>query len=392
MSLRTAVGQAAGRVFPRLHQYAFDRDRNRALPHSNVHLRRGQVPSFRQRPFHLVVAALEGPGCDSWGPAQGNYYYEIYQSARELFGEENVSVLKVPPDGAPDWGIRLAALLRESEATHLIAHTERDPGLEVRWTWDEAWADIAQWWDGAFVGVMWDSGFDLIRMKGRRLARISPNLLALDICVPIDGALVRGRPEVGPVPLLESWETQALLADRLQGVEKTSDLSFIGALYPYRQELLDSLAANGLRVAVNPHKKSGSAAGSPALPTWLDYMAALASSEMTLNFSMASSGAHHQLKWRVIEATLAGTLLLTDDLNRTRDFFVPEQEFATFRDARDLARTLEWWLAHPDELRAAQERGQRRAQELATFGFWSLLGGALDRRGLPRLPNVSFHS
>ena len=392
MSLRTTAGRAAGRVFPRLHQYAFDRDRNRALPHSSVRLRRDQVPSFRQRPFHLVVAALEGPGCDSWGPAQGNYYFEIYQSAIELFGSQDVSVLNVPPDGSPDWGPRLAALLRESEATHLIAHMERDPGLEVRWTWDEVWADIAQWWDGAFVGIMWDSGFDLIRMKGRRLARISPNLLALDICVPIDGALVRGRPEVGPVPLLESRETQALLANRLQGVVKTSDLSFIGALYPYRRELLDALAATGLRVAVNPHKQSGGDTGSSALPGWLDYMAALASSEMTLNFSMASSGAHQQLKWRVIEATLAGTLLLTDDLNRTREFFVPEQEFAAFLDARDLAGTVEWWLGHPDELHCAQERGQRKAQHLATFGFWSLLNHALDRRGLPRIPDASLDS
>lgn len=392
MSLRAAVGRAAGRVFPQLHQYAFDRDRNRALPHSNVRLRRDQVPAFRKRPFHLVVAALEGPGCDSWGPAQGNYYYEIYQSARELFDDQNVSVLNVLPDGAPDWGLRLAELLRESEATHLIAHMERDPGLEVRWTWDEVWADVAPWWDGAFVGVMWDSGFDLIRMKGRRLARMSPNLLGLDICVPIDGTLVRGRPEVGPVPLLESQETQALLANRLQSVVKTSDLSFIGALYPYRRELLDALAATGLRVAVNPHKKSGGDAGSAALPSWLDYMAALASSEMTLNFSMASSGAHHQLKWRVIEATLAGTLLLTDDLNRTRDFFVPGQEFATFRDAQELAQTVEWWLARPDELRAAQDRGQRRAQHLATFSFWSLLGRALDRRGLPRIPDFSLGS
>jgi len=389
MRLRAAVGRAAGRVFPQLHQYAFDRDRNRALPHTKVRLKQTQVPAFRQRPFHLVVAALEGPGCDSWGPAHGNYYYEIYQSARELFGGENVSVLDIAPDGSPDWGLRLAELLRDSEATHLIAHMERDPGLEVRWTWDEVWADIAQWWDGTFVGVMWDSGFDLIRMKGRRLARMSPNLLGLDICVPIDGALVRGRPEVGPVPLLESRETQALLADRLQGVQKTSDLSFIGALYPYRQELLDSLAANGLRVTVNPHKQSYGDTGSAALPSWLDYMAVLASSEMTLNFSMASSGAHKQLKWRVIEASLAGTLLVTDDMNRTREFFVPSEEFATFRDARDLARTVEWWLARPDELRATQERGQRRAQYLATFGFWSLVGRGLERRGLPRIPDIS---
>ena len=388
MSFRASVGRALGEVFPQLHEYAFNRDRNRDVPGSQVRVKPQDVPKFNERNRHIVVAALEGPGCESWGPARGNYYFEIYQSACERFGADRVSVLDIRPEGQSDWGTRLADLIRETRATHLIAHMERDPGLDVHWTWDEVWAGIAPWWDGVFIGVMWDSGFDLVRMKGRRLARMSPHLLGLDICVPIDDVLVRGRPEVGPVPLIESKATQELLFERIKAVPKTSDLSFIGALYPYRQELLDRLAAQGIRVAVNAHK-DGTGASSKVRPSWLDYMSALAASEMTLNFSMASSGAHHQLKWRVIEAALAGTLLLTDDVNRTREFFAPAQEFDTFRDARDLAQTMEWWLARPDELRAAQDLGQRRARQLATFSFWSLVGRALDRRGLPRFPDVS---
>ncbi len=387
MSLRVNVGRALGRVFPQLHEYAFNRDRNREVPASRLRLRPRDTPSLSDRPPHIIVAALEGPRCGSWGPAQGNYYFEIYQSACERFGAERVSVLDIYPQGQPDWGVRLAELIRETEATHLFAHMERDPGLEVQWTWDEVWAGIAPWWDGVFIGVMWGSGFDLVRMKGRRLARMSPNLLGLDICVPIDDVLVRGRPEVGPVPLIESKATQKLLFERLKEVSKTSDLSFIGALYPYRQELLNRLAAQGIRVAVNPHKDLTDGNGN-ARPSWLDYMSALAASEMTLNFSMASSGAHQQLKWRVIEATLAGTLLVTDDKDRTSTFFTVGEDFVQLHTAEDLPSIVESWLAHPTALRAAQMCAQQHSRQIATNGLWDLVGAALNRRMLPSLPNT----
>jgi spore maturation protein CgeB len=110
---------------------------------------------------------------------------------------------------------------------------------------------------------------------------------------------------------------------------------------------------------------------------------------MTLNFSMASSGAHQQLKWRVIEATLAGSLLLTDDRDRTREFFAPQREFDSFDSSADLARVIEQWLSRPDHLRAAQKRGQQRARALATLELWTLLGRVLEMRSLPRLPEFT---
>ena len=384
----SVLGRLAGRVVPRLHEVAFNRDRDRSHPRSAVRLTPQQVQAFQSREPHIVVAALEGPGCESWGPAKGNYYYEIYQSARERFGDDRVSVLDVGACGDPSWGSELARLLRDSSATHLIAHMERDPGLVEQWTWDEVWADIIRWWDGVFIGVMWDSGFDLIQMKGRRLARMSPNLVGLDICVPINDRLAMGRAEVGPVPLLESLETQSLLFSRLESLEKTSDLSFIGALYPYRVQLLENLAARGIRVAVNPHKQQTTSPDKQLdqRPSWLDYMAALASSEMTLNFSLASSGSDEQLKWRVMEATLAGTLLLTDDRSRSRQYFSHGTEFDTFADADDLARVIDYWRLRPDELSRAQAQAQTRARDLATNEFWRSIERVLELRELPSLP------
>lgn len=38
------------------------------------------------------------------------------------------------------------------------------------------------------------------------------------------------------------------------GAEKVYDLTFIGALYDYRVQLIDQLRADGVNVAVNPHR------------------------------------------------------------------------------------------------------------------------------------------
>lgn len=389
MSLRATVGRIAGRAFPGLEEYAYNRDRSRSVPGSFVQWTDATRPAFVDRPAHVVIAPLAGPLSSEWGPARGNYYYEIYRTAVERFGPEAVSVLELDPAPPADWGDRLRELLAATQATHLIAHMERDPGDPADWTWDSVWSRLAGSWDGVFVGVTFDSGFSLMRMKARRLARISPAFVCLDICVPLDNQLVHGRPEVGPVPLVMSQQTQEMLFDRISSVPKTTDVSFIGALYPYRVELIEALHAAGVNVAVNPHRSDSTTdleSSRKNQPGWLDYMAGLAGSQMTINFSLASSGNDEQLKWRVMEATLAGTLLLTDDRSRTSEFFVPGEEFDRFTGPEDLTKVAASWLARPEELAAAQRRAQERASYLAQNEFWNRISRTLNARGLPALP------
>lgn len=389
VTLRARAGRLAGRIFPALEEFAYNRDRSRQLPGSFSQWTDATRPPIQPRAPHLVIAPLAGPRSGDWGPARGNYYYEIYRTAVEHFGADSVSVLELDPGPPQDWADRLIEHLRVTQATHLIAHLERDPGDDPTWTWDLVWSKLAGQWDGVFVGITFDSGFPITRFKARRLARISPAFVCLDICVPLSGRLVRGRPEVGPVPLVISEQTQALLAEHLASVAKTTDVSFIGGLYPYRVELIEALRESGLTVAVNPHRNDVTTdleSSRKDQPGWLDYMAGLAGSQMTINFSLASSGNDEQLKWRVIEATLAGTLLLTDDRTRTSEFFERGTEFDRFTSPDDLLRVATWWLERPEELAAAQRRAQERAQGLARSEFWVRLSRTLAQRGLPALP------
>lgn len=344
----------------------------------------------------MLVVPLEGPQFPDWGPGNRNFYYEAHRSAQEFLGADRSSYLDVAPgESADSWHRRLIDAVRDTGATHVITHAECDPGNPQAWTWDVAWNQLAAEWDGVLLGVMFDSAFDLITMKSRRLARMSPNYLAVDICMPADGVLVRNRGEVGPVTMPMSQESLGLLDARLTGISPQHDISFIGALYPYRVELIDRLRAAGLDVAVNPHRPDAThdfESSRRDQPGWLDYMAGLAGSKLTVNFSRSSAGSWEQLKTRVIEATLVGTFLLTDDRDRTRLYFEPEVEYGYFADADHLVDVARGWLADEDRRSVGAQGAQMQAREIISRDFWTRIDEGLTRRNLPVIGALSGQS
>jgi len=106
---------------------------------------------------------------------------------------------------------------------------------------------------------------------------------------------------------------------------------------------------------------------------------------MTLNFSQSSAGRFEQLKTRVLEATLAGTLLLTDDRDRTGRFWLQDEEFGYFKTADDAAPVIATYLEDPVRLAAVAAAGRLRARSLAHTHFWGGIEQGLKRRELPTL-------
>ncbi len=387
--MRARVGKLAGRFIPNLDDRMFNRERDRAVPASRAPRGGYDRRSFVDRPSHLVVVPLDGPQTKDWQPGCRNVYYEAYQSAREKIGTEHVSVLNVAPGIAPaTWHKTLIDHVQDAQATHIVTHIEADPGSPNSWTWDVAWNKLARSWDGVLLGVMFDSAFENITMQSRRLARMSANFMAVDICMPIDGVLIPGRTEVGPVNMPVSQESLTLLHEHLAGLDPLHDVSFIGALYPYRVEMIDQLRELGIDVAVNPHRPDTTTdfvSSRTDQPSWLEYMAGLAQSRMTINFSRSSAGDFEQLKTRVIEAALAGTFLLTDDTERTRLFFSENEEYGFFAGVRQLPEVVGGWLADPTRLEHGRLAAQRKAQDIALHNFWEGITRGLELRGLPDL-------
>ena len=395
LKTRASVAGRIGRtLYPDLDRELWRRRRRRQIKvdlasadYVDIQERRPVISVARvDRPPHVVVVPQEGEEFDSFRPAGYNYYYEAAQVLREIPDGPEVSVFHVGKDERPaQWHSRLLDFLIDVGATHVMVHSESDPGEPgTSFTWDTWWTLASHRWDGVFLGVAFDAAYDWITAGQRQLARINQRFVLVDICMPAEGVLVRRRPEVGPVTMPISQETLALLDERLADVTFEYDVSFIGALYPYRQELIERLRAAGVRVAVNPHREGGTADLADSrrnLPSWLDYMAALRSSHMTINFSQSSAGPFEQLKWRVQEATAVGTLLLTDDRDRTRLFWAPD-EYAYFSSPEALPSVVDGLLADPERMERIRAAGFARGREWAGKGLWWPVDAGLRRRGL----------
>ena len=385
MSLRSLVGSLAARVYPGLDERIWNRKRDQEFPLS---VQRSTEPKGRDRDVHVLVVPQEGPDFDSWAPGRWNFYFEVWQTAIERLGADRVSFLDVARgESWESWVPRLVALAHETEATHIITHIESDPGSESStWHWDVAWAELLRSWDGVLLGVMFDSAYFWIRAQSRRLARMSPRFVVVDICMPMDGSMLRGRPEVGPVNMPVCATSLELVRGRCSGIQKMWDVSFIGVLYPYRVDALEELRRRGVKVAVNPHRNDNATdyrSTKVDQPAWLDYMAALAASRLTINFSQSNAGPVQQLKTRVIEGMLAGTVVVTDDVDRTSRFFSPGADYRYFRDLDALPDVISQALAEPGILAESAAAVRPRAESLANRGFWDAIDVGLRRRSLP---------
>lgn len=381
-----------GRLWPGLDEILWNRARDRegrsgAAEYSNA-LSDLVARVAASSPPHVVVVPMTGPDVSSWKVAGGNFFYEIAQSAREYARDGSVTVFAVAPgEDAAQWHERLIRYLVDSRATHLIAQVESDPNAPDSWTWDVLWRELLQRWDGVLLGVMFDSAYRWLTIQTRRMARMSDRFVLVDICMPMDGSLVHGRPEVGPVNMPVSDASLAVIDAHTAGLTKEYDVSFIGALYPYRVEMIDALIEKGVNVVVNPHRSDVAhdlVESRANQPTYVDYMAGLKQSHMTINFSRSSAGDFQQLKTRVLEASAVGCVVLTDDVDRTDRFWAAD-EYGYFADPTDVPTVVQRFLADTAMLAHAQDSARARARSINVSSFWGGIDAVLRRRGLPSL-------
>lgn len=390
--LRGHLGALAQRIYPNLDERAFTRNRRKLRKsvlagHDLATMPHG--PIVNNLPPHVVVVPSEGSDFPTWGPALGNFYFEVAGNLTDLVGSPSVSVFHIA-SGTPvqEWHRALLAYLIDSGATHLITHIESDPGSGgASFTWDSFMELADRHWGGVVLGVMFDSSYRFTTFQSRVLARMSSRFMVVDICMPMNDTMKKGRVEVGPVNRPMSAETLRLIAERVTITPKAHDVSFIGVLYPYRLEIVEKLRTYGLTVAVNPHRSDAqldTAASRANQPSWLDYMAGLASSKATINFSQSSAGPFQQLKWRVIEAGLANTFLFTDDRDRTRLFW-NQDSYGYFTEPESLPSVVETWFESEHGLVSASNAFHDRAVEISKTQFWGAIEQGLVLRGLPSI-------
>ncbi len=95
-----------------------------------------------------------------------------------------------------------------------------------------------------------------------------------------------------------------------------------------------------------------------------------------------------QLKSRMLEGPLFGTIVCTDEFSLARRFFDTDQ-FVTFATAGDLQRAITGLLANPQKLVEVRAAAHSHARQIASSAFWSTAERGLAENHLPNLDTRS---
>ena len=173
------------------------------------------------------------------------------------------------------------------------------------------------------------------------------------------------------------WTPQDPRIFQDRGLERAIDVSFVGSVdqYPDRKRAIDRLRQAGIEV----HHAGGQREGHLSVH---DYAALFQRSRISLNFAKSVLEGPTQVKGRVFEATMCGSLLLEEDNPHVRKWLTPGVDYVPFTDPDDLAAKVEYHLKNEKERARIARSGQRKAEKLYhARNFWKRI---LELAGLPQ--------
>jgi hypothetical protein len=321
------------------------------------------VPSFEK----------EGP---KFGPGDGNYFYELFRSAADRYGPENVDYHHL--SNYSDWiddCRSIAGKLSFKEYSHIIFSIESNEPETNLWRWDILASELRrQGSSSTAIGFLTDGTYELHQLQCGRFHEVYPNSCFIQIDVLPNSNYISSSRIFGPTFLPISQESINLIRSRINTSPKNGSLgiSFIGKIYGYRAKLIRDLEKRGLSVSVNPQ----SSPKQNAQASYLDYMVALGSSKFTINFSRANRTRQKQLKSRMIESLIAGTVPITDDGFLSDTVIPAEIDYLKFSDPGEISKVVEARLSGSESPRFMGSRGidySKSIYEIATSHFWVTL-------------------
>ena len=240
----------------------------------------------------------------------------------------------------------------------------RTPALTVNWGTDNSWK---------------------FHQFSRFLAR------HVDLHVTTDATAAAAAARLGLTNVVSSqWAASSgRLAEPIPAADCSYDVSFVGAAYGNRRNLISALARRGVKVACFGHGWERGAIGSSEVGQ------IYRGSRISLNF--ADSGLQlaggrikrsRQIKARTFEVSGAGGMLLTEAADRLDSYLQPGREIVTFTGIDDLARKICHYLSQPLERDAIAREGHARVRRdhLYESRFGAVLAALHDARAARRQP------
>lgn len=164
---------------------------------------------------------------------------------------------------------------------------------------------------------------------------------------------------------------------RLDGLDKTYDVSFVGQMHGIRQQVVNQIRGAGIDLHLFGHFWEGN-------PNWHGRPGAdivnrvFNQSKINLNFRWASRSAHRGLvNGRSFELVGAGAFMVATQHAETDEFnelFTPGEEFAEYHFVNEMVDGIRYYLEHDDEReKMANAAYQKREQNLWTTRFKQFL-------------------
>jgi hypothetical protein len=344
------------------------------------------------RPRLLIVLPAGYDGAVSFEPSTGNYNYELFRSAKERYGGDSIELF--PPTKSNDWVSEcrlIADRVSRHGITHLLFYIESNEAQSGLWRWDILAGELTR--SGSSVtaiGFLTDGTYELHQIQCSRFLDVYPNSVFIQIdIVPSFKYLKPGR-LLGPTFLPISLESITRIGKHLRDAPLAPgyELSFIGKLYGYRKRIVKTLLSNGLEVAINPQ----AATSGTCRASYLDYLSALSRSRYTINFARANGTRQKQLKSRILESVLVGSIPVTDDNGLTERILPKGVPFVSYRRPKEIPKVLaESSGTDGQKLESLQRPAPtpENISRLASGHFWETLEEGLSGAGLPNLAPLS---
>jgi len=352
-----------------------------ALANARQRWAKAPVAPISAEPRLLLVVPMADHAEIPWLPAEGNYSFELFETAKACLGAERVDTLRIDPhQTTAEYHRTIIDRLIDGQFTHVLCRIDIESNGGPHWSWDEFVRLLRREWSGVFLPLTYDSAYPYISMHLDRVTRLHHRAMPIVLDRPISRVIRPHRPAAGPLFLPLSDASTHAIDQALEGVEPDLDLTFIGNVtgYPYRAQLLEQLENAGLNITVNPQGRSHD-----AMPGFTSYAHALRRSKVTLNFTRCNGVPVTQLKTRMLEGSLFGAVVASDNALYARDYFVEGEEFISYRDPQDLKEQLTSLLADDERLSAMRERAHAKADVLRVRNFWEATDRALRQRSMP---------
>jgi len=167
-----------------------------------------------------------------------------------------------------------------------------------------------------------------------------------------------------PEKYLSMWTPQDSRRYCNPGLKQDIDVSFTGTMagYPDRVAGIRALRLSGIDVCqVGGHREH-------RLSVY-EYARMHMRSKIALNFCYHPNGGA-QVKGRVFEVLLCGSMLLEAENAETAKFFVPMIDYVPFSNEKDLVDKVKYYLAHDDEREEIAANGHKKIQEKYSGEMW----------------------